>query len=248
MKRTASLASSILVAAAALAGTARADVTQPQSIIDRPRTLPAGELELDGSYSYANIDRSSVLGLGAGYGVTSDLDVHVAYGVAVAPDTSSSEPLTIDLGYTFLRAGALTAAAHVAGGFVVHGHATPLELGANVNYRLADSVAIFTGAGAGGNQLSIALSGDPKPIELAIPVGVGVQLSPQLYVDAQTLIATFGLHDASTTYIGTDYKFLDARAFVSLSRALDLFAEFSTYDVTSPGDLYAIHAGVRAFF
>jgi hypothetical protein len=249
MNRPATLASSVLVAAAALAGTARADVTQPQSIIDRPRTLPAGELELDGTYVYANIGSASSVGLGAGYGLTSDLDVHVAYDVGISPDLSGKRPITIDLGYTFLRSGALSAAAHVSGGVdLADNSAMPLGLGANVFYKLAPQVALFTGALAGANQLSIALSGDTKPIDLAVPVGVGVQLSPQLYVQAQTVLASFGLHDSKTLWIGSDLKFLDATAFVSLSPALDLFGEFSTLDVTSPGDLYAIRAGVRAYF
>ena len=88
---------------------------QPREIIDRPRTLPGAELELnagvDLQYTSVTVNdmttTSTVLRapLVLGYGLSNDLDLHVLYGVLLHPDLTGKQPLDIRLGYTFLRDG-----------------------------------------------------------------------------------------------------------------------------------------------
>ncbi|MBC8134244.1 MAG: hypothetical protein H7X95_14775, partial [Deltaproteobacteria bacterium] len=70
---------------------ATAAVSHPLEIINRPRTLPAGQLELRGGIDLSRSSSTSPTGvrqsqtslfapLGIGYGISNDFDVYLFYG------------------------------------------------------------------------------------------------------------------------------------------------------------------------
>ncbi len=155
--------------------------------------------------------------------------------------------MVADLGFTFVRRGALTAAAHVAGGLDQNGAPplAPVELGVNLHYAIAPRVALLTGD----HELSFGLGGDTHPIALSIPVGVGVQASARIYAQLETRLARFGLlHAMGNEYLFADETPLTASVFVSPSHAVDLFAAASFDDLAHAGDAVALAGGARLFF
>jgi hypothetical protein len=242
------MVAAIMIAAAG--GLARAEVDQPQAVIDRPRTLPAGEGEALASLVYtrpsadpAIADRLA-LELGAGYGVTRAVDVAVMYPLALRPSLSGDTSASADVGVTFLR-GRVSAAARVRGGWV-HGAApvAPFELGVEAQWRVSAHVALFTDA----RQLSIGVSGERKPITLALPVGVAVQAAPSVYVQLATRACSLGLRNHDTKLFGRDGEPVSLRVFVSPTNALDLFAGAALLSADRPRDRFAFALGARLFF
>jgi hypothetical protein len=228
---------------------ARAGVDQPEAIIDRPRTLPAGELEALASLSYMRlspdplVDDTTALGLGAGYGLTRDLDARITYPLQLRPPVDGDTRVLADVGFTFLR-GDLSAAAHVRWGVQISGLAAPLELGANLYWRVAPRVSLFTG----NHWLAFAMAEDPKVITLSLPVGAAVQLGPQVYVQLTTTLGRLGLYHATSAVVVRDATPLAARAFFSLSAAADLYVDAALADLRHPRDGFTFGAGARLFF
>lgn len=239
-----------LMVVALVGGVAHADVAQPQAILDRPRTLPAGEAEAIAALVYTRaspdplIDDTAAVQLGAGYGLTRAIDLTILYPLQLRPDLSGDTSASAELGVTFLR-GRLSAAAHVHGGWQ-HGTApvAPLELGVDAQWRIAPRVALFTGD----RELSIGLTGDTKPIAIALPVGVAVQATPSVYAQLSTRLFTIGVKDRDSDLIGRDGVPLSLRAFVSPSNAFDVFAAAVLMDAVHPRDAFALALGVRLFF
>ena len=113
-------------------------------------------------------------------------------------------------------------------------------------YDLAPKFAVFTG----GNQLGLGLirdmDGAPTPITLAVPVGVEVQATPNVFAYAETTVATFGLSDADNLYI-SDITPAQIGAFFSPSNKLDVGVAATFFDLQHAGDLYAISVAARLF-
>ncbi|HTJ45660.1 MAG TPA: hypothetical protein VL463_26340 [Kofleriaceae bacterium] len=229
---------------------ARAGVDQPQAILDRPRTLPAGEAQVSGAVVYTRaspdpaIDDTTSLQLGAGAGLTDAVDVTLMVPLVVRPRLDADTAVLGDVGVTFAR-GRSSAAAHVLGGWE-HGGApiAPIELGVNAQYLITPRIAIFTGD----HELSIALSGDTHPITLALPVGVAFQPAPAVHLQIATKLFELGLRDRDSALIIRDGTPLALRAFVSPSNALDVFATAALIDLVHPRDAFALALGVRLFF
>lgn len=139
----------------------------------------------------------------------------------------------------------------------------------NARYAAAPKVAIFTGNPVGpgvaggtgalvfggfgskgiGDQLRIGLNND-QPVALAIPVGVGVQAAPKVFIYAETILATIffsnGPQDSNgdsktAIFIGSDDQGipLQAGAYFSANPQLDIGVTFLD-DLKHAGDLYVI--------
>jgi hypothetical protein len=238
-----------IAALSALTAAAHAGVDQPIEIIDRPRTTPQGALQLEDNVQMERISAggasssAEATNLSVGYGISKDLDVHVFYPLGLGPDFQAKTLLEGDVGVTFLRADKLTAAAHLDGGYDLFASAAlPLQLGVNLQYKLTDTVAVYTGA----RQLEIGLDA-PNPVTLHLPVGVGVQAARPVFVGVATTLASFDLHSSANSFLFKDGIPLGAQAFYSLSSALDLYALIGFPDLKHAGDDLAAGVGVRAF-
>jgi hypothetical protein len=238
------LSSSLLAVVAPLlpTGLAHAEVNQPQQILDRGRVLPQSELEarLDLGFTRvaAGTSTTTVTGttLGVGYGIAEKLELRLNYGFTIDPSSSGKGPLGIAVGYSVLNTGPLSMA--VGGGLgynVGPGELTPLQLGADVQFKLGEKMALFTP----GRQLSIGLAGSSKPITLGLPVGFRYQAAPNVFTEVSTTIVSLGLSHANTTVFGADFVPVNLGAVYSLSNAIDLGVTLSD-DLKAAGDTFGL--------
>ncbi len=224
----------------------------PRSVIARPLTLPSG-LAMLGADASANHDFSAMGGAPiVGYGFTDDFEVQVPYYFA-AKDFEARGSVAIDVGYKLLRGaagGKLEAIARVRGGYDTLGEvASPLMLGVHVQYNVTDTLALISGY-AGTQQISIALADDDamaKPIDFGLPIAVGYQPTPELYLQVDTKLATFGLKDSSNAFIGADTTPLALTAVYNVINALDVQAAIGTDLSNSPGDSLSFLVGARYY-
>jgi hypothetical protein len=224
---------------------AGAAVNQPLEIINRPRTLPGGELELNGGLDLFRSpgQTASSAPLGIAYGITNELEVRVFYSLGLNPTLTGRTPLDVRLSYTFYRDDRLSAAGQVRTGVDLgSNNATPLRLGLNALYKVTDTFAVFTP----GEQLGVGLAGSgSRPVWIDLPVGAGLQFTPHVFGSLTTKVAHLGLANDNTAVIGRDMLRTDLAAFYSFSNRLDVGAHFDV-DLKNT-DYFTIGALLRIF-
>ncbi len=150
--------------------------------------------------------------------------------------------------------------------------------GAVVKYNLAPTVTVYTagpvgggsigfaggpfGPGPIGNQLEIPLSkdagGGSAPSRIMVPVGLGIQATPELFVFGQTTLLAAYVANAPSgadnpVFIGSDSTKgglgipLTAGAFFALNHSLELGGTLSFPDVEHAGDLYLFGFAARLY-
>ncbi len=234
----------LLVAAGALALTtvaasspARADVNQPQEIVMRPMTTPGAQITIGGDLIYFMIGDANATGLdlGGSFGVNDSLEVGLRYGFSL-DEFEAKGDLEIEAAYAIME-GNLGVAANVEAGYSILAEgATPLGLGARIRFRVNDQLAIISP----GSQLQIALEGDPKPITLGLPIGVGYQVSPALFAFVNTSIGNLSIANSESTFLFADFIPLQAGAFFSPSNTIDVGAALSFLDLKDDAGNLAI--------
>jgi hypothetical protein len=209
----------------------------PRSVIARPLTLPAGVISL-GADATGNHDLTEITGAPiVGYGITDELDVQVPYAFT-ARDFEARGSVGVDAGYVLVRGaldGKLEAVARVRAGYdTLDVAAAPLQVGVHVQYNVTPWLAIISGA-PGTQQLRIALEADADamhPIDLTIPVGVGIQPSETVYVQLDTRLLQLALRDSVNTMLGRDTTPLALSVAWNALPALDLQGAIGT-DLTN---------------
>lgn len=242
-----------------LAGTATAEVKQPLEVINRPLTTPAGQAEAGLSLGFlffkdaaGDSDNIKFLGIGAGYGITEQLDAHVSYSTCLEDGCDFKGDLTLELGYSVLNTNPLHLAPDISFGYDTFGEMlTPLGLGARVRYNLSDNMAIYSP----GTQLTVTLDGGPelapgvdapKPIYLSLPVGFAYQVNPNLYVAAETNLANIEIADSETQFIFDSYIPVGLRGIYAVNEMIDVgLAVDVDLDNT---DVFSLGLFARAFF
>jgi hypothetical protein len=224
----------------------------PRAVIARPLTLPAG-LAMLGIDATANHDFSAMGGAPiVGYGFTDDIEIQIPYAFATK-DFEPKGTLNVDLGYMLLRGaagGKLEAIARVRGGYnLLDEVATPLQLGVHVQYNVTDTFAVISGV-PGSQQLRISLEDDAamtKPIDLSLPIGVGYQATPELYLQLDTKLVQLDLSDSANVVIGADATPVAVTVLYNALPALDVQAVLSTDLSNSPGDALSFLVGARYY-
>jgi hypothetical protein len=220
----------------------------PRAIIARPLTLPKSLIRLGADITPNKDFKIIGLGLTGGYGVSDDLEVNVNYALALKTFEAKGA-LTANVGYKVLRGaagGKLEVIARGTAGYsLLAKDPTPLVLGAQAQYNISDKLAVVSS----GENLSIGLAGT-KAITLGIPVGVGYQATPELYVELDTKIASINISKSANAFIFSDTTPLILTAFYNAIPALDVSAGLSL-DVTPPvggaGDTLAFLVGARYY-
>ncbi len=198
----------------------------PRSVIARPLTLPKGLAQLGADFA-ANNDFSVVaMNAVAGYGITDDLEATLFYAFALEPAEIKGS-LDVDLGYKLLRGaagGKLEVIGRGRAGFNVLGEdANPIRLGAHVQYNVTDKIALITP----GQQLVIGLAEDDAggtPMFVQLPVAVGFQATPELYVQLDTALAQIEIADSGNAFFGADTTPIAVTAVYNAIPALDVIA------------------------
>ena len=221
---------------------AMADVNQPQEIIDRPRTTPAGQITVGADIiSLITVDGTPTgLGLSGKYGVNDKLEVGAMYGFSLKEFEIKGD-LNIGAAYSLLNAGNLTMSADVMLGYDLLAEGlNPLVAGLEAQYKLGPQMAVYMP----GTHLSVALDGDPKPITFGLPVGFAYQAAPNIHAFAQTELARLSISNSSTVIFGADYIPLTIGAWFSPSNTMDFGAALNWFDLKElSGDPYiSLHA------
>ena len=275
MNKTTLFALAVLPAALLSVPTlARADVNQPEEIIDRPRTLPAGETEVNGTLDIERTETvtdgvvanstAQAFTIGAGLGVTKDLEVRLAYQFAV---DSENKTLLASYGHGDLRgtvayalpsSGPLSMAVNAGIGlFVDDGSPDPLTLGLDLQYKLTSQLAVFTP----GQQLSVAFSGGEigspfiggfvgveSSVNLTLPIGVRFQAANNVFAFVATDLADLALHNGgNSAFLFSDFIPLQVGGFYSLSNKFDVGANINFFDLKNYSGLFDVGIVVRAF-
>jgi hypothetical protein len=224
----------------------------PRAVIARPLTLPAG-LAMLGIDATANHDFSAMGGAPiVGYGFTDDIEIQIPYAFATK-DFEPKGTLNADLGYMLLRGaagGKLEAIARVRGGYnLLDEVATPLQLGVHVQYNVTDTFAVISGV-PGAQQLRISLEEDAQmatPIDFSLPIGVGYQASPELYLQLDTKLLQLDVSDSANAVIFADTTPAALTVLYNALPALDVQAVLSTDLSNSPGDALSFLVGARYY-
>lgn len=226
----------------------------PRSVIARPLTLPKG-LVMIGADLRANAD-FDVFGATpiVGYGITDDFEFQIPYSFLLEPFDDAKGLLNIDLGYKLLRGaagGKLEMIARARAGYnLVTELADDLRLGVHVQYNVTPQLTILSGA-PGTQQFRIAVDGADgaaKPIDFSLPLGVGFQATPELYLQLDTQIATIDISDSANAIIFDDATPVSLTAVYNAIPALDLQATVGFTDVIeSPDDNVFFQIGARYY-
>jgi hypothetical protein len=227
----------------------------PRANIARPLTLPKGlanvGVALNGILGFDVFQ----LAANGGYGVSDDLELRASY-VLTLEEFEAKGPLLFQAGYKLLRGamgGKLEVIGRVGTGYdLLAEGVAPLVAGAQVQYNVSDKLAIFTS----GNHLSIALeetqSGIPetalRPVFLSLPIGAGYQLTPEAWVQVDTVLANIEISDAPTTVLFADIIPLAASLIYNLRPELDITAAVGFADLkNSAGDNFFASVGIQYY-
>lgn len=228
----------------------------PRSVILRPLTLPAGVFMVGAdvvNFTSSFFDPALIRVL-VGYGITDDIELAFAHYAFPTSDIGQGA-IAAGLGFKLARGamgGKLEAIARAEIGYDLaasvdlttgdtEGAVSPLGLGVHVRYLVNDKIALYTP----GNQLTIGL--DPNFIALNIPIGVGFQATPELFVALETNIATIDIKDSATAVIFSDTTPLQLTATYNAMPALDVLVGVATDLTNEPGDTLAILIGARYY-
>lgn len=232
-------------------------------IVDRSLTLNASKLafQADLGIAHASIsiagmsasNTSEGLLIGAGYGINDKLTVGGTYGFTLN-EFEIKGPLTLYGAYNITDNGKLS----VAGSADIMVQPTDgdtffgIDAGLAVRYKVAPKFAVYTGnpytPGPSGQHLHLGLSGDESKT-FAIPVGVAFQATPQLYLHADTTLATILLSDpgagSRVVSYGDTIPF-SVGAWFNVNKGLDVGGSFNT-DFKGVGDFWTILLGGRYY-
>ena len=248
--------------------------TWSKSVIDRPLTVMKGKLGVGVDLAIAHIS-ISILGttssstsegllLSGAYGVTDKIEVGASYGFSLH-EFEIKGTLTPFAAISLVHSDKLDVAAGLDIAVDLNspdpssttGETTTtetLEAGLGVRYKITPKIAAFTGSpfpgGPVGQHLKIGFQeGASKTFD--IPVGFGMQATPELFAYLTTNVATILLSDVpmggKRVQSIADATPLSLGGWFNVNKNIDAVATLSFFDVQHAGDAYAIFLGARYF-
>lgn len=230
-------------------------------LINNPQTLPKAGLGLLADFEILKINipnpidptmsasaTAEFLELGAGYGVSDKLTVGATYAVDIHDDggTFPSDdrwkgPLGLYGAFNVINKDKLSVTA--GADFSINLGNTDdkaIHAGLSAKYMLSPKLAVYTGnvlpIGPAGQHLSIGL-GTNGPITFAVPVGVAIQATPQVFAFADTTLASFSISNSANEFIFSDFIPLDVGVLFRAAKDLDVGVQFQD-DLKNAGDFY----------
>lgn len=195
----------------------------PRDIISRPLTYPAGLAAggFDLTSATTSFADPATVRLLVGYGITDDLELNFGH-YAFPTDHADKGSFDFGAGMKLVRGaidGKLEIIGRVQSGYSLASEGlNPLLVGLHAQYNITPAIAVYTPGG----QLSVALSGDPKPATFGLPVSIGVQATRLVWVQLDTTLATFKLANAANTFAFADTTPVAVTASVNPMPRVDL--------------------------
>jgi len=235
------------------------------AILDRPLVLDKEKLEVHGSLPILAIRTPAIppatgtetttaidLDIGASYGVADKLEAGLDYLFALK-DFEIKGAFLLHGAYAALHNDKMDLALAAALSLSVQsGNQVNLYLGAWFRYKVMPKLDVHTGLpglpyGAlnTGSQFRVGLNNGNNS-DLQLPVGVGLQATPNLYAFADTNIANIGISPSGSSAIFADFILLTLGAFYSPNGQLDVGATFQD-DLKNAGDAYIISFAARYY-
>lgn len=208
----------------------------PTELNARPHTLPAEVIEAGASLTFVPDSSATSLVGNVGYGVTDDLELNLAYGLALSPDFSAQEGFTLGVSYRVIGEEELSFSPSIimpvnfgAGELVPE-----LVLGADTRVTLADTEWALH---FGHDVFTYNFMFDTWFIQ--VPFGVDYQFSQQLNVGLDTTLLTIG--EFATTSIDDSLPLI-LSAFYAFQPSFDVYGGIGL-DAINIGPSFGIFAG-----
>jgi hypothetical protein len=248
----------------------------PKSQIDRPLTVLKGKLDaladiyiLHSSVTVLGMTSSATaegLAVGAGYGITDKLEVGGSYAFALH-DFEIKGLLTVYGAFALMHTDKLDigASADLAINLAPDDATETIHAGLAVRYKVAPKFAVFTGtpskiggvtdlglrpAGPLGQHLTLGLN-DGAAKTFSLPVGFGMQATPELFAYLNTNLLSITLSDvpdgADRVTSIADFTPLTLGALYAVNKNIDAAVSFGFLDLQNAGDAYLITVGARYF-
>ena len=247
------------------------------AINDRPLVLPQGKLEVHGALPILAIttsngmgmsttDTAEALGVGATFGIADKLEGGLDYFFPLNPNGDVTKGfLDIHGAFSAIHTDKMDLAIAAGLAFNLSGSNTDflLNLGGWFRYKVAPNISIFTGQPPipfqlGGLstflapplpfQFEIGLN-NSQPAILDLPVGIGLQATPQIFAFASLDLADIYLTNAppnkSALVVGSDFIPVGIGAFFTADK-LDVGVEFAD-DLKNAGDFYIVSLLARFY-
>ena len=242
-----------------------AAATELVPIADREPTVRAGGIELHGSlpiFAEPDIGSDKLIlgGIGGAFGVTDGLELGADYAFEVSPETDAAGVLA---GHALFRIAHDEHVSAALGGAFLYSNAADGMVfagGLSLRYRLSKEVSIFSASsgiplcgsclqllGPVTGQLLIARDNDggESLVALSLPIGIGIQASPQVYLFGETVLSTILLSPESESIVDfQDYIGLHLGGWISASKNLDIGGGFAN-DLKQASDAYLIELRAR---
>lgn len=223
-----------------------------QSKLDIHANLPILAISLPDGMGGTSTSTGVGLGVGVNYGVAPKLEAGLDYNLSLK-EFDATGNIVVHAAYGALHQAKMDLALAATVAIDLHsGNNAALTLGAWFRYKIAPKFSIFTGnpglpfgGPSSAGQLSIGLN-NGNNVALALPVGVGIQASPQLFAFLSTTIANIGISPSGSTFIFSDFVPVTVGAFFSPSNKLDVGLTFSD-DLKNAGDFYIFALSARFF-
>jgi hypothetical protein len=233
----------------------------PEAISDRPYTLNNGMVEIHGAmpiFGAGGSDNFVLVGAGASLGVSDQLEIGGDYAFELAPSADVAGVFAGHLSYRLVHNSQMSAALGV-GALYSHGvDGVLLTGGLSLRYRLNPQLSIFTDSNICGQCLHAAgpvlgqgfaaIPGKGNSIVgFTLPVGLGYQVDPHLYLFGSTILAAVLLApttDSATIF--SDAFIVTGGGWITLSNKFELGGQI-TDDVEHAGDNYFFELMGRVF-
>jgi len=228
----------------------------PRAVFERPLTLPSG-LVLAGPDMFASraeTGGTTVAGdLNVGVGITDEIEVNTLTptGAFTIKNADFAGPWDAGLGVAVVRGalgGRLEVIARGVVGYDFGAHAArAVRLGVQAQLNVTDKVAVLvhdTGVMPG---VTFDAFGS-QSVSLGLPVGIGVQVHPLLWVEVDTNVVTsYSLHAMSQDTIADIAPVLGAAVLNVDHGALDVLAYGGATDCYRAASTYFVGLGARYY-
>lgn len=250
--------------------TAPAAETAPgwsKSVIERPLTLLKGKLGAAADLYIARFSPPPILGMaqdsvtseglqvGAGYGITDKLEVGGSYGFALN-EFEIKGTLDVYGAFSLVHSAKLDigASADLAINLAGEDATETINAGVAVRYKITPKMAVYTGSpiapGPLGQQLTLGLN-DGAAKTFSLPVGFGIQATPELFAHLDTGLLSITLSDvpdgADRVATIIDATPLSVGAIYAVNKNIDAALNFGFPDVQNADTAFLITVGARYY-